>query len=89
MPENATLYGDGTHPNQCIQYGSFMKHLSRGQAEGVFWGMFMVVVILLVVAATVWAESEKLARCASSNANSHSLIYLPLSIGLLRAPRMS
>ncbi|KAG0649675.1 hypothetical protein D0Z07_3788 [Hyphodiscus hymeniophilus] len=45
---------------ECHRYGTFMTHFSRSHLEGIFWGLFGVVVLLLCTASYSHAKSEQL-----------------------------
>jgi hypothetical protein len=57
------MAGDGVgFPAKCLRYGSFMHHLRREQAEGLFWALFGFVLILLIVAGLAWTSSEGIVK---------------------------
>jgi hypothetical protein len=45
---------------ECNKYGSFMTIFSRSHLEGIFWGLFVIVIMLLCSASYSHAKSEQL-----------------------------
>jgi hypothetical protein len=45
--------------NECQTYGTFMSDFGSHHLEGIFWGFFAIVVLLLCVASYSYAKSEK------------------------------
>lgn len=57
------MAGDGIgHPAKCLRYGSFMRDMTRGQVEGIYWGLFGLVLLLLIVAGLAWTNSEGIVK---------------------------
>jgi hypothetical protein len=57
------MAGDGVGvPAKCLRYGAFMRHLQREHVEGIFWGFFSFVLILLIIAGLAWTRSEGIVK---------------------------
>jgi len=43
-------------PEKCKHYAGFMKEISRDQADAIFWTWFAFMVVLLIVASTMYTK---------------------------------
>ena len=43
-------------PDQCEYYARFINHLTRRQADVIFWGNFCLTIILLIIASQMYTK---------------------------------
>lgn len=43
-------------PRKCTHYARFLDHISRQQADGIFWGLFVTVLLLLTISSTMYTR---------------------------------
>jgi hypothetical protein len=44
-------------PNKCVHYARFMKHLTRAEADTIFYSLFVTMIVLLIIAAQMYTKS--------------------------------
>jgi hypothetical protein len=43
-------------PEKCEHYARFMQHIGRDQADAIFWTLFAFMIILLIIASTMYTK---------------------------------
>lgn len=43
-------------PEKCEHYARFMSHLTRSQADVIFYGLFCMMIVLLIIAAQMYTK---------------------------------
>jgi hypothetical protein len=56
---------------KCHKYALFLKHASAGEANAIFWSLFIFDIVLLAIASLLWSSQDKHHRYVFSSSFDH------------------